>query len=269
MENVGQDGNLNTDKMVRALLTQRNTPDPISKLSPAQILFGRALRDTLPYIKKDLISFENLQFQDQWRNLWQSKEKTMRQQYDKTLITLNEHSRALPPLQINDRVFVQNQHGSTPRKWDRIGVVMEIKPNDQYIVKISGTGRLTPRNRRFLRKIKESSPPTVNHYKHLQHVPPIPTSSTPFCQLTTPTPTPVTPAIHDNKEARGNQSQQDEPASPTPEELSRSPIITPLSRTPNEETVTTPCQPTRQSSRVRKARQFYDPSTGCYTNQNP
>ena len=37
MENVGPDGNLNNDKMIRALLTQRNTPDPGCKLSPAQI----------------------------------------------------------------------------------------------------------------------------------------------------------------------------------------------------------------------------------------
>ena len=164
MENVGPDGNLNTDQMVRALLTQRNTPDPISKLSPAQVLFGRPLRDTLPYIEKNLVSFENPRFHAQWRDLWNSKEETMRQQYDKTLISLNEHSHPLHPLQVKDRVFVQNQNGSSPRKWDRIGVVMEVKPNDQYIIKIAGTERLTLRNRRFLRKIRESSPSVINHH---------------------------------------------------------------------------------------------------------
>ena len=49
MENVGPDGNLENDKMVRALLTQRNTPDPGCKLSPAQILLGRQLKGSLPY----------------------------------------------------------------------------------------------------------------------------------------------------------------------------------------------------------------------------
>ena len=90
----------------------------------------------------------------------------MRQQYDRTLITLNEHSRRLPPLQINDSVFVQNQTGVTLGKWDRICVVMEIKPNDQYVIKISGTGRLTLRNRRFLRKVKVYTPPVINQQPH-------------------------------------------------------------------------------------------------------
>ena len=166
MENVGPDGSLNTDKIVRALLTQRNTPDPTSRLSPAQILFGRPLRDTLPYIKKNVVSFENPQLQVQWRDLWKSKEEALRQQYDKTLLTLNTHSRPLQPLKIGDRVFVQNQTGSTPRKWDRSGAVMEAKPNDQYVIKIAGTGRLTLRNRRFLRKVREPSVPTVVQQPH-------------------------------------------------------------------------------------------------------
>ena len=40
-ENVGPYGKLNKDRMVQALLTQKNTPDPGCKLSPAQILLGR------------------------------------------------------------------------------------------------------------------------------------------------------------------------------------------------------------------------------------
>ena len=46
--NMGQDGSLHTDQFVRALLAHRNTPCPISGLSPAQIIFGRVLRDFLP-----------------------------------------------------------------------------------------------------------------------------------------------------------------------------------------------------------------------------
>ena len=51
-DNISQDGNLDTDAFVRALLIKRNTPDPICKLSPAEIVFGRKLRDTLPRIDK-------------------------------------------------------------------------------------------------------------------------------------------------------------------------------------------------------------------------
>ena len=38
--NVGNSGDLNTDKFQRAVLAHRNTPDPLTKQSPAQIIFG-------------------------------------------------------------------------------------------------------------------------------------------------------------------------------------------------------------------------------------
>ena len=160
MENVGPDGNLNTGKVVRSLLTQRNTPDPASKLSPAKVLFARPLRDTLPFIDKSFVTFDNPQVNGQWRDLWKTKEETMRKKYDQTLAYLAEHSRPLPPLQLGDLVFIQNQTGSQPRKWDRTGTIVETKPHDQYQIKVSGTGRVTLRNRRFLRKIKEFPSPS-------------------------------------------------------------------------------------------------------------
>ena len=43
MKNVGPNGVLENSRMVQALLTQRNTPDRVCKLSPAQILMGRNL----------------------------------------------------------------------------------------------------------------------------------------------------------------------------------------------------------------------------------
>ena len=48
--------------------------------------------------------------------------------------------------------MLQNQRGRSPKKWDHSGVVVETKPNDQYVIRIAGSGRLTLRNRRFLRK---------------------------------------------------------------------------------------------------------------------
>ena len=151
MDNVGPSGELNTDRMVRALLTQRNTPDAGCKLSPAQILLGRPLRDTLPYIDKNLMALNNPQFNNQWKNAWKFKEEAMKPRYIKTLESLNEHARPLLPLRQGDHVFVQNQCGRFPNKWDRSGVIVEVKDHDQYVVKIAGTGRLTLRNRRFLR----------------------------------------------------------------------------------------------------------------------
>ena len=56
------------------------------------------------------------------------------------------------------RVFVQNQNGPHPTKWDRSGVIVECRDYDQYLVKLDGTGQLTLRNRRFLRKYTLPSP---------------------------------------------------------------------------------------------------------------
>ena len=50
MENLGPKGQLDTDRFARALLLHRNTPDPMTGLSPAMILFGRQLRDHLPAV---------------------------------------------------------------------------------------------------------------------------------------------------------------------------------------------------------------------------
>jgi hypothetical protein len=45
-------GNLNNDKMARAFLQQRSTPEKECNLSPAHVLLGRQLRDTLPQLDK-------------------------------------------------------------------------------------------------------------------------------------------------------------------------------------------------------------------------
>ena len=75
--------------------------------------------------------------------------------------TLGAHTRSLPLLEMGDQVFVQNQSGPHPNKWDRSGIVVDLKGNDQYLIKVDGTGRLTLRNRRFLRKY---TLPESSHY---------------------------------------------------------------------------------------------------------
>ena len=57
-----------------------------------------------------------------------------------------------------DTVQVQNQVGNHPSRWDITGVIVETRPFDQYVVKIHGSGRLTTRNRKFLKKIKPYCP---------------------------------------------------------------------------------------------------------------
>ena len=54
---------------------------------------------------------------------------------------------------------MQNQTGRFPKKWDKTGTVVENQEYDKVLVKLDGSGRLTTRNRRFVKKIV--SPPDL------------------------------------------------------------------------------------------------------------
>ena len=50
-------------------------------------------------------------------------------------------------------VQIQNQKGTDPKRWNKSRKVIKRLDHDQYLVKVDGGGRLTRRNRRFLKKI--------------------------------------------------------------------------------------------------------------------
>ena len=67
----------------------------------------------------------------------------------------------LRPLYIGSKCLLQNQSGSRPRKWGRIGVVMKVLPFDQFLVRIDGLRRLTRRSRRFIEFVSQED--NVSH----------------------------------------------------------------------------------------------------------
>jgi len=150
MSNTGPTGRLDHDRFLHAMLQLRNTPDPDCNLSPAQIIFGCPLRDTLSFVN-ELEKFSNPHIRPLWRQAWAAKEEALRTRLTRTTESMTSYSRPLRPLTIGERVFIQNQRGTHPTKWDRSGTVVESPGYDQYRVKVDGSGRLTLRNRRFLR----------------------------------------------------------------------------------------------------------------------
>jgi hypothetical protein len=150
MDNVGPSGSVDTDGLLRALLQLRNTPDPDCNMSPTGVIFGRQIRDAFSFINR-WEKFDNPSVRPLWREAWTARENAMRTRYTRSQEALGAHSRDLPSLSVGSRVFIENQRGPHPTKWDKSGVVVEVSPHDQYTVKTDGSGRLTIRNQRFRR----------------------------------------------------------------------------------------------------------------------
>ena len=157
LSNTGPTGSLDHDRFLRAMLQLRNTPDRDCNLSPAQIIFGRPLKDSLRFINR-LEKFSNPHVRPLWRQAWEAKEEALRTRIARTTEALKTHSRPLRSLAVGEHVFLQNQRGIAPNKWDRSGAVLESLDHDQYKVKVDGSGRLTLRNRHFLRAYTPATP---------------------------------------------------------------------------------------------------------------
>ena len=279
-DNIGQDGSLDNDNIVRALLQLRNTPDKESNLSSAEVLFGHQLKDAMPKLDKSVSIFDSPQLHNHWRETWEAREKAIRTRMVRTCERLEQNSKELPPLQLGDTVFIQNQNPAygKPNKWDREGTIIEVGENDQYLVRVHGTGRVTLRNRRFLRKFTQRSPTiepcsipwdsigqtdnaqqpnllpaadqnhtpesnaSPNAIQAPQAIAPAPLASSPTSPAFTPVPQLSAP------------TQQ----TPAPVTQASAPVPCPLlvSDPPAE-----PAEP-RRSSRVRPQRMVYDASTG-------
>ena len=114
----------------------------------------------MPFIQRSTSVFENPQIHQKWRQAWQTKEDALYERHMKNSAALSEHSKTLFPLTLGCKVFIQNQDKSSKyyKKWNRTGTVKEVRDFDQYVICIDGTGRLTCRNRQFLRTCPERKP---------------------------------------------------------------------------------------------------------------
>ncbi|KAG0715806.1 hypothetical protein GWK47_011103 [Chionoecetes opilio] len=138
--NTGPRGELNTDALQRAILQYRNTPDPETKISPAMCIFGRPIKDFIPTLPGRYRPHPT------WRETLEQREEALRNRHMTMAERWTEHTKRLPPLKVGNHVRLQNQTGPRPTRWDKTGVVVEVRQFDQYVVRVDGSGRVTLRN---------------------------------------------------------------------------------------------------------------------------
>ena len=162
MENMDSQGDLDTDNFGRAMLEYRNTPNPETRLSPAQVVFGRNVRDFIPVLP---YKYEPRQ---EWSLLQEDRERAFAKKLYADGTRLAIGTRKMAPLSVGDKVLVQNQTGRAPNKWDKSGVIIECKPHDQVNVMMDGSRKVSLRNRQFVRKINVPMPVVASGVKPSQ-----------------------------------------------------------------------------------------------------
>ena len=142
--NLGPRGSINTDKTAQALMQYRNTPLRDVDESPAQLALGRSIRDTIPLPR------ERYCISSEWARNLHEREAAMKSRNEITKLKYDQNAHCLSELKVSDHVLCQNVR---TKKWDRRGVIVEVKTKRQYLIRMCGSGRITLRNRRHLQKV--------------------------------------------------------------------------------------------------------------------
>ena len=144
--------------------------------------------------------------------------------------------------------MLQNQHGAgkASKRWDRTGLVLDDLGHNKYRIKVDGSGRVTDRNRQFLRQftpVTQAQPGPRPDYHH------------PMAE-----PEPVSRYQEPNPVVAREQLEQEIPAPSTPQPAIQSepqPVVQPTPQTPESPAfVTPPSSPVtdipRRSTRIRR-----------------
>ena len=154
MANLDTTGSLDKDSVSRALLTYRNTPLQDCSISPAELLYGRTLRDHLPMSPQHQMSVL-----PKWKEIRNAREAVLSSRMIERAEESSQTRNPLKALNPGQHVLIQNGEGR--KRWDRSGLVVQALPYRQYRVKYDGSGRLQIRNRQHLKAFIPPSTPNL------------------------------------------------------------------------------------------------------------
>ena len=134
-----QSRQLDQELWVQGVLQHRNTPGPSGR-SPAEILYGRPVRDLVPAHRRN--------FAAEWQTSADAADAAAARRQERVEARYNSRATDLPVLQVGARVAVQDQD---TKRWDRYGQITEVGKNRRYLIKMT-SGRVLSRNRRHIRR---------------------------------------------------------------------------------------------------------------------
>ena len=88
---MGRKGELDTEHFHRALLEHRNTPDPLTGLSPAMVVYGRKLKGFIPDLSQHIVNRD-------WQIDREARERAFAKRHSVMGDKLDQSTRTLPPL---------------------------------------------------------------------------------------------------------------------------------------------------------------------------
>ena len=133
-DNTGPGGSIDTDRFMRAIMQFRNTPMQDCRRSPAQMVYGRQLRDFLPALHNKLEPMKD------WSVTQEHRERTLAKKREDDGQRWATRTKDLAELVVGT-------------KWDKTGVVLESRPHSQVLLMMDGSRRATLRNRKFVRPL--------------------------------------------------------------------------------------------------------------------
>lgn len=153
------------------------------------------------------------------------------------------------------KVILQNQHGAgkIAKKWDRTGLIIDDLGYNKYRIRVDGSGRVTDRNRQFLRQFTPSTPTQPGPRPGGDYYHPEPVAEQPR-----PVPLEPQPAVSIPEPVVRSPEPVAQPPLQTPERPAPHPVVQQNPESPGSPTFATPPTtpisniPPRRSTRVSK-----------------